>query len=132
MSERVPVLAVKAMLSGLKNLGLDMSGILRTGKLSSSAIEDPYASLPGDVPTKLWALAFDQRPDVTLPTQVGFGVQDYELNLLDHLSAAADTVGQALQIVHRYRGMVFHDVSLYIERGDSRLDLAPRPRPRAV
>ncbi len=117
MSERVPVLAVRAILSGCKNLGLDMSRIFRAGTITPSAIEDPYASLPGDVLTTLWALAFDQRPDVTLPTQVGFGLQDYELDLLDHIAGTADTVGQALQIVDRYRGIVSHDVSLYIERG---------------
>lgn len=117
MSERVPVLAVRAMLRGFEHLGLDVSRVFRTGTVTPSELQDPFTSVRGDIAEKLWMRAFDKMPDVTLPTQVGFGIPPYELDLLDHVTGTADTVGDALRIINRYRGMMSNEMSLYFERG---------------
>lgn len=120
MQLMIPAVSIKAALSGLEAIGLDRAALLAAIDLKQADLENPFASAPNDLFGRLWAAAFTQRPDPTLPTQAGFGLPFNEFGLLDHLVTSATTVGEGLHILNLFLWLVATNLSLDFthDRGD--------------
>ena len=76
---------------GHRQLGCDTEALLTATGVGRAALAAPFGAVPNDAFGLLWMAAFRQRPDPTLPTQVGLAVPFNEFGILDHLVTAAET-----------------------------------------
>lgn len=109
---------MKAALAGFEALGLDVEPLLAAVRFSRAQLSDPFAAIPIDRYDRLWQAAFAQQPDPTLPTRAGFAIPFSEFGVLDHLVAAADTIGEALHILNLYLWLVSTNISLEFTHDD--------------
>lgn len=117
MQLMIPAISLKAALAGLDALGLDRAALLAAIELELADLDDPFASVPNDLFGRLWAAAFTQRTDPTLPTQAGFAVPFNEFGLLDHLVTSAATIGEGLHILNIFLWLVATNLSLGFTHG---------------
>lgn len=101
-----PVISFKAALAGFRELGLDSAGLLAATGIAPETLADPFASVSKDAFGRLWASAFRQLPDPTLPSRAGFAVPFSEFGVLDHLVDSASTVGECLLMLSRFLWLV--------------------------
>lgn len=91
MQTMTPAITIQAALAGFGQLGCDTEALLTATGVGRAALAAPFGAVPNDAFGLLWMAAFRQRPDPTLPTQVGLAVPFNEFGILDHLVTAAET-----------------------------------------
>ena len=101
-----PAISFKAALAGFRELGLSAEHLLAPTGLTLDKLSDPFAAIPNDAFAQLWAAAYREMPDPTLPTRSGFAVPFSEFGLLDHLVDSASTVGEGLLILNQFLWLV--------------------------
>lgn len=112
-----PAISFKAALAGFRELGLDADRILASSGLTVAELSDPFAAVPNDAFGQIWAAAFAELPDPTLPTRAGFAVPFSEFGLLDHLVDSASTVGEGLLILNQFFKLVASNLELRFSHG---------------
>ena len=113
MTPLYPVISFKAALSGFRELGLDTSELLAATGIEAEKLSEPFAAVSKDAFAQLWAAAFKQCPDPTLPTRAGFAVPFSEFGVLDHLVSSAATVGECLLMLSRFLWLVSSSSDLH-------------------
>ena len=106
MNPLYPVVSFKAALAGFRELGLDTADLLAATGIEAGKLTEPFAAVSKDAFGKLWAAAFKQCPDPTLPTRAGFAVPFSEFGVLDHLVSSAATIGECLLMLSRFLWLV--------------------------
>lgn len=117
MQPLYPVISFKAALAGFRELGLDTEALLAATGVAPEKLGDPFAAVPKEAFARLWAAAFGQQPDPTLPTRAGFAVPFSEFGVLDHLVESAGTVGESLLMLSRFLWLVSSHSALHFSHG---------------
>ena len=117
MQTMIPAITIKAALAGFGQLVFDTEALLTATGVDRAALADPFGAVPNDAFGLLWMAAFRQRPDPTLPTQVGLAVPFNEFGILDHLVTTAETVGEGLHMLNLFLWLAATNMSLRFTHG---------------
>lgn len=113
----LPAATVRAILAGLRVLGLDAEAIRVEAGLSSSDLAAVDGLVPADAFGRLFAQAARRRPHEELVTEVGVAVPFGAFGALDYLVGSAPTVGAAFQALAAHFRYVSMGVQIEIDEG---------------
>jgi Arabinose-binding domain of AraC transcription regulator, N-term len=113
----IPAISLKGALAGFRELGLNTADLLAATGLTPQQLADPFAAVPAAAFGQLWTAALTVCPDPTLPTRAGFAIPFSAFGLLDHLVAAASSVGEALLILNQLFWLVSSNARMEFSHG---------------
>jgi len=112
-----PAATARAILAGLRALGLDAEAIRAAAKILPEAIAPVDATLPAEAFGRLWAEAARRAPREELVTEVGLAIPFGAFGALDYLAGSAPSVGAAFGALAAHFRYVAMGVSLELEAG---------------
>jgi AraC-like DNA-binding protein len=111
----LPAATVRALLAGLRVLGLDAEAVRAAAGLAPEALAPVDGMVPRESFQRLWTEAARQAPREELVTEVGLAVPFGAFGPIDYLAASAPTVGAAFQALAAHFRQVALGVSLELE-----------------
>lgn len=87
--------AARALLAGLRGVGLDAEAIREAAGISPGALAPFDGALPAEAFMRLWKESFRRAPREELPTEVGLAVPFGAFGPLDYLAASSTDVASA-------------------------------------
>jgi len=119
MSGTVLTISSRALLESCEGLGIDTAAILAAVGVERSVIDDPDARLPRQTVTALWQQAYRASGDANLALHAAEALRFGAYRVIDYLSAAAPTVGDAMVQVSAYFPIINSVVRLPVtDRGE--------------
>ncbi len=91
-----PAVAIEAILSGLKAIGIPVHEIQKKLKLKKKSF-DPQERVPLDTSEKVWELAIQYDPRPELPTLAALNIPFGAFGALDYLAGTCNTVRGGMQ-----------------------------------
>lgn len=133
----LPAATARAILAGLRAMGLDADAIRAEAGLAPADLEPVDALVPVDAFGQLLARAALRAPREELITEIALAIPFGAFGALDYLAGSAPTVGAAFHALAAHFRYVAMGVSLEVEEGkrggEVRLVDAPsQPMPEAV
>lgn len=117
MAKTVLAALPNALLVAAASLGHDRAGLMREAGLDPAALADPDGRVPFALHTKLWRALAALGDDIGVA--LGERLTAGALGVVGHTLVHADTVGEALDCVARYRRLVLEDaVPKLVHEGD--------------
>lgn len=133
----LPAATARAILAGLRAMGLDAEAVAREAGLTLADLEPVDGLVPVEALGRLFAGAARRAPREELVTEVGLAIPFGAFGALDYLAGSSPTVGGAFHSLAAHFRYVAMGVSLEIEEGSGggevRLVDAPsQPEPALV
>lgn len=113
-------LALKAILDGLRLLGLDVPKLGRAAGLSESDLQAPNHRIDDLRVARLWQKARAASGRETLPLEVGRTLPLGALGPIDYLAASSSTVGAAMLVTQQLFPVISPGIQLQIDRQPAR------------
>jgi len=113
----LPAATVRAVLAGLRALGLDAEAIRAAAGLTAEELAPVDALLPVDRFRRLWAEAARRAPREELVTEVGLAIPYGAFGALDYLAGSSPTVSAAFQALAAHFRYVAQGVNLELTEG---------------
>jgi len=113
-------LALKAILDGLRALGLDVPRLGRSAGLSESDLRNPKHRIDDLRVARLWQKARAASGRATLPLEVGGLLPAGALGPIDYLAASSATVGAAMLVTQQVFPLISPGIQLQIDRRPAR------------
>lgn len=134
MSATVLTVSSRALLASCERLGIDTASMLDAVGVDRAVIDDPDGRLPREKVTALWQRAYELSGDPDLALHAAEALKFGAYRVVDYLSGAAATVGDAITQVSAYFPIINSAVRLPItEHGDEvRLGIASPSDPHAL
>jgi AraC-like DNA-binding protein len=114
---RLPAATARAVLAGLRAVGLDAGAIRAAAGLSPEALAPVDGLVPLEAFGRLWAEAARRAPREELVTEVALAVPFGAFGALDYLAASAPTVGAAFHALAAHFRYVALGVTLELAEG---------------
>jgi len=112
-----PAATARAILAGMRVLGLDADAIRAAAGIDAEAIAPVDAAIPGEAFGRLWAEAARRAPRDELVTEVGLNIPFGAFGALDYLAGSAPSVGAAFAALAAHFRYVAMGVSLELSAG---------------
>jgi AraC-like DNA-binding protein len=112
-----PAATARAILAGLRALGLDAEAIRASAGLEAGALAPVDATLPAEAFGRLWTEAARRAPREELVTEVALAIPFGAFGALDYLAGSAPTVGAAFMALAAHFRYVAMGVSLELVGG---------------
>ena len=97
---------LRGMFGALERLGYDLDRLLAAAGIRRADVADPTVNIPASVCATLLALAQQERRLKNLPSRLALENPIAVNPLLDYLILSSDSVGEGLQRLSRYIGIV--------------------------
>jgi len=110
---------LRGMLRVLAQLGYDLDGLLDSAGLRREDVENPDAVIAPSACAAVFAAAHQERRVPNLPLQLAVHTPVGATPLLDYLIVSSDSVGQGLERLARYLGLVNPGIGLAIHRASN-------------
>jgi AraC-like DNA-binding protein len=108
----LPAATPRAILAGLRALGLDADAILGASGLTAEEIAPVDAMVPSEAFGRLWAEAMRRAPREELLTEVGLAIPFGAFGAIDYLAGSSPTVNGAFQALAAHFRLVAQGVAL--------------------
>jgi AraC-like DNA-binding protein len=105
------------MLRVLAQLGFDLDALLAGAGLQREEVENPDTVIAPSACAAVFAAAGQQRRVPNLPLQLALHTPVGTTPLLDYLIVSSDSVGQGLERLSRYLGLVNPGIGLAVHQG---------------
>jgi AraC-like DNA-binding protein len=115
----LPAATARALLAGLRALGLDAEAIRREAGIDPSALRRFDAALEVDRFGRLWQGAFRRAPRAELPTEVGLAIPFGAFGSIDYLARSSSDVEAAFHALASHLRQVATRFQLEVAGGDS-------------
>jgi len=112
-----PAATARAILAGMRALGLDAEAIRAGAGIEAAAIAPVDAAIPGEAFARLWSEAARRAPREELITEVGLHIPFGAFGALDYLAGSAPSVGAAFAALAAHFRYVAMGVSLELSSG---------------
>lgn len=110
----VSIVSTRAVIEAAGRRGVEAQELLAPHGLTAVDLEDPDQRLPAQTVGAIWAAAVAASGEPELPVLAAVELPFRRYRVLDYLAGSAATVGQALELVARYFGIVNDAVRLPI------------------
>jgi AraC-like DNA-binding protein len=114
--ETTPVRTVNAILAGFAALGLDVGKMCASAGVERAVLADPERYLDVMAILGLWQAAEDQWGRPALGLHAGASIPFGALEVVDYLVASCATIGEALERLVRYIGLLDSVLGFALER----------------
>jgi AraC-like DNA-binding protein len=114
----LPAATARAVLAGLRAIGLDAEAVRAAAGLSSDALAPVDAFVPTEAFERLLTAAFEQAPREELVTEIGLAIPFGAFGALDYLAGSSPTVSTAFEALAAHFRYVAQGVTLELEEAD--------------
>jgi AraC-like DNA-binding protein len=115
VTDTILTVSSRALLAACERLGIDTDRLLDAAGVTRAVIDDPDARIAVTQARSLWAAAYAASGDPDLSLHAAEALPFGAYKVVDYLSAAAPTIGDALGKIARYFPLVNTAVELRIE-----------------